>query len=64
MTRLSASLELAARMRPKKYESSSLIGRLSGIRDNVEEAGSREPCFDRRSSAGARFDSYGFGGVR
>lgn len=30
----------------------------------VLSAGSLEPCFDRRSSAGGQFGSYGDGGVK
>lgn len=40
------------------------MGRVSGIRDRVEVAGSREPCFERRSNAGGRFGFLGGVGVR
>ena len=53
--RVSLMALLALRMRPRKYDSSSETGRESGMRESVEAAGRRDPCFDRRSSAGPRF---------
>jgi hypothetical protein len=51
-------------MRPRKYDSSCATGRVSGTRERVDVAGRREPCFERRSRAGARFGAYSGGGVK
>jgi hypothetical protein len=51
-------------MRPRKYDSSSATGSVAGMRFSVEEAGSREPCFERRSRAGGQLGVCGAGGVR
>lgn len=62
--RLSLTAELAARMRPRKYASRSEAGRVSGISDSVDAAGRRDPCLERRSSAGGRLGLFGGGGLR
>lgn len=40
------------------------MGRVVGIRASVEEAGSREPCFESRERAGGQLGFCGGGGVR
>lgn len=49
-----AMAELAARMRPRKYDVRSATGRSSGMSDSVDAAGSREPWRESSESAGAR----------
>ena len=62
--RPSLTIELAARIRPVKYNSNFRTVRTSGINSRVEDAGSRDPCFARSSIAGSHCGSYGFGGDR
>jgi hypothetical protein len=57
-------MELAARIRPRKYDSSSATGNVVGIRLKVEEAGSRDPCLERSANAGGQFGECGGGGVK
>lgn len=40
------------------------MGKTSGIRSSVDEAGRREPCLARMVRAGSHWASYGGGGVR
>lgn len=63
-TRDSLTMEFAARMRPRKYDSSTATGRVAGMILSVDEAGRREPCFERSESAGGQFGSCPCGGVR
>jgi len=62
--RLSDTTLFAARMRPRKYDSSLVTGRVSGMSDSVEVAGSLEPCRESSESAGSKFGLWGGGGVR
>jgi hypothetical protein len=55
---------VAARIRPRKYDSSSRTGKSLGIKERVDAAGSLDPCFDKRLSAGGRHGECGGGGVR
>jgi hypothetical protein len=62
--RSSFKTELALRMRPRKYDSRSLTGRLVGTRSSVEEAGRRAPCLLKSSRAGGQLGLLGGDGVR
>lgn len=55
--RVSDTTLFAARMRPRKYDTKPAIGSASWMSDNVEVAGKREPCLERRDNAGSRFGS-------
>lgn len=57
-------MEFAALIRPRKYDSRSATGSVSGMMSSVEEAGRREPCFDKRDSAAGQFCLFGGGGLR
>lgn len=61
---LSVMLLIPARRRPRKYDSSSSTGSEAGIKSRTYAAGIREPCLDRRFSAGARLGLCGGGGDR
>src|SRR5579862_7881378 len=56
--------DVAALIRPRKYDSRSLIGKDEGMRLSVEEAGRREPCFESRLRAGSQLGVCGGGGFR
>lgn len=62
--RSSFSTELALRIRPLKYDSSSCTGRLGGTRSSVDDAGRRAPCLLSSSSAGSQLGLFGAVGVR
>lgn len=40
------------------------MGREAGIMERVDDAGRREPCLERRSRAGSKFEGCDGGGVR
>ena len=62
--RSSLRSEFALRIRPKKYDSRSLTGRLGGIRSRVVAAGNRAQCLETSSRAGGQLGWCGGGGVR